>query len=212
MTEAELKLKRLVPTFEKQNDLVLKAAECLGYRAMLKTLMEPQTVQALREAGVRPFDPDSVKEYKARAERKANRKIKRIAFTLVALFTAVPIILAIALRCPEALTGLMVPAFVLGVAFMQAMDSFGDPLKMFNLYRWDMDEIRHFQGEVPAYALQTALDVKEKLDEAGIQHRFMIDHLTIGRKADPFLVLDVNDTWQWLEVWDEPGFLKERTV
>jgi len=73
--------------------------------------------------------------------------------------------------------------------------------------RWVAVSIKKFKKPVPEFALQTALDIKERCPEI----EFEIEELT--PTPCPFLVAVLPDGSRYhLEVWNEPDFKKPRTV
>ena len=84
---------------------------------------------------------------------------------------------------------------------------------------WDFVDLKFYRGQVPKFVLETALAVSEGMRRTDHVHRFEIDLFGTESQIkshagnfDPFLVLNVDGYRLWLEVWDEPGFGKERTV
>jgi hypothetical protein len=79
--------------------------------------------------------------------------------------------------------------------------------------QWFASGLENYKGEVPAYALRTALDVKRELGD--VKHYFGVLYLAQARDetdGDPFLYVEVDGRREFLEVWNEPGFFTERTV
>lgn len=79
--------------------------------------------------------------------------------------------------------------------------------------QWNSYTLAYHGREVPQFALQTALLVKQALPDAG----FEIDELVIQKRNrmpqyDPFLVVTLYGVRAYLEVWDEPNFKGEREV
>ena len=62
---------------------------------------------------------------------------------------------------------------------------------------------------VPEFALQTAVDLKERCPKAS----FYIEELGIKlRRLDPFLVVEYAGLRYYVEVWNEPNFEQKREV
>lgn len=153
---------------------------------------------ALAEVGVRPFNSDDVEQYKS-AEVNKIRKSSVLPFMASVVVVggcmyamvvtdhfgwAVPMILALLVA---------IPSFFSGIC-----DAWGQ--------RWVKHALADYPSEVPQYALDTALAIREVLPEA----KFYVEALEESK--DPFLVLSHGQEDLYLEVWDEPDFGTKRTV
>lgn len=78
-------------------------------------------------------------------------------------------------------------------------------------YSWVKTNIKQYQGQVPEFALQTALDIKKRCPNVEI----FIDELVAQQVPtnDPFLVVKPNTKSYkeyYVEVWNEPRYRQER--
>ncbi|HSX24495.1 MAG TPA: hypothetical protein VLG69_00845, partial [Candidatus Andersenbacteria bacterium] len=81
---------------------------------------------------------------------------------------------------------------------------------------WKLIPIADCEEPIPAFALQTAIDLKKQF---GDKVTFFIEKAEVTReervieRLDPFLVVSLPDESQYyLEVWNEPGFRGKRMV
>ncbi|MFB3812797.1 MAG: hypothetical protein ACE14L_01700 [Terriglobales bacterium] len=71
---------------------------------------------------------------------------------------------------------------------------------------WRRVRLGKFKGEVPAFALSKAIEIKERLPKA----EFYVEELVVEKQYDPFLVVRCGREEFYLEVWDERDFEREQ--
>lgn len=204
-------LDRVEPKAETPNELLKIAEAQLGYTGMNVATLKPSTVKALREAGVRPFDAGQVERYMRDQSYSANQwlAVTWIVASAVLLLSLPVASLLFWNLWPLALLPVAALAWIAITCGLATLDK-----------TWQYTPLSSYSGEVPAYALQTAVDTRNALSENGIPWTncifslgsafFEIAHLDKRGYPDPFLVLNIDGQRLYLEVWDEPGFTKER--
>lgn len=68
--------------------------------------------------------------------------------------------------------------------------------------RWRIVPLQKYEGEIPEYVLARAVEIKQKLPQAG----FYVDYLAVEKRYDPFLVAVCGRERFYVDVWDEPDF------
>lgn len=76
---------------------------------------------------------------------------------------------------------------------------------------WKTVHISRYEKPIPEFVLRKAVAVKEKLPKADIRvHELIEERLRFGvmnnRTLDPFLSVEFNGEFYYIEVWDEPKF------
>lgn len=74
--------------------------------------------------------------------------------------------------------------------------------------QWRISSLEEYEGPVPAFALLTALNIRREAYKNG-NGSVPAFHVEM-RAADPFLVVRFGSDSYYVEVWDEPGFERER--
>lgn len=199
-------MKTLVRAEVKVND----KGETLGERAARElsyTVLEAQTIPAtvaacLAKLGLRPFDIETVNAYKSKMRREADVKAYKPAAIVAIVSVILPVIAALAAWHPAPLIFWMIGVAATLLVAVNITD-----------WNWRQRKLSGYGLPVPAYALETACELKKLLSKAKIKHEFYVDELTRESvTADPFLVLNVGGSEIYLEVWDEPKFGGDRTV
>lgn len=176
--------------------------------------------QAMEKLGIKPFTEDSVKRYKKKTQWRAislrERFCEPIAlgfFFLMCFAVAVAIVGFVAmttfLLSPEWSKTTMGAAAIVGVVSLLFFLGFGCavPEKKTTSVRWKLIPISEYEGPIPEFALQTAVD----LGKACRNSRFFVEELIVKKEVvDPFLVVTLGDAKYYLEVWNEPGFKGKR--
>ena len=164
----------------------------IGYRhaeAAVKAERDKQAlVQACEDAGIKPFDPDSIARYKRAMARNWNRLWLLLPASLIAGFIGAAI--------------LVDPLFVfaaVGVFLLCAFSAIeGGP---FPTKEWKNTALRAYGRPIPDAALKKALALKKNLD--GVD--FRVETLVKSRRAiDPILVAEYNGQELAIAIWDEP--------
>ncbi|MDO8510291.1 MAG: hypothetical protein Q7S15_01565 [bacterium] len=207
-------------------------------RQVLMGEEESKLAQAFRELDVRPFTPESVEAYQREQVRIANKEfteqwietVKRDAIKEMEVYGTVTLVLLVlsAISVIAMLQALTLGGEVndiaakCGVGFLAIM-AFALPWTAANTWRelkkyrrpefwasfraqfmWLRTALDSYFAAVPEFALQTVEDLKMRLPEA----EFYVEHL----QNDPFLVMYCDGETYHLEVWDEPGFGRERPI
>lgn len=206
------------PAAQNDNEIVKKASERFGYSS---TPIDPFPAanDNLKAAGVRPFSQESVRKYMAHMRRKANRPYWLATTGIALAFLAVWSAIWTLVDRPNISIVAIIP--VLAIYIVAAVSH--------NPYVWRSTMLSAYREQVPTYALQTALDIADATqgnhNNSGMYAEIRIHHLAKAPKpdqilvsADPFLSVQFYSRYtnesreEFLEVWDEPGFLKERVV
>jgi hypothetical protein len=67
---------------------------------------------------------------------------------------------------------------------------------------WRTVPLQRFEGEVPAFALSRALEIKERMPGA----EFEVEELRVEKRYDPFLVARCGRERFYIDVWEEEEF------
>jgi hypothetical protein len=67
---------------------------------------------------------------------------------------------------------------------------------------WRAVPLQRFEGEVPAFALSRALEIKERMPNA----EFEVEELRVEKRYDPFLVARCGRERFYIDVWEEEEF------
>lgn len=201
-----------------QGDLDKESFQLFGYKAAVQQgnsgLRGTPIWNTLKKLDVLPFTKESVAAYQAARERAATPKLAE-AFAGIEAFA----ILMTVLSCIGMAIGVLgtneSAAFFFAIVFF--------PLVAFSIVsaffrnrfgierRWVNRSIREYNLPIPAFALQTAVDVKRAHPELRIG--FAIISLEQNRAVlDPFLAMELDGNFYYLEVWDEPDFNAKREV
>ena len=182
-----------------QEIMAASLQEQFGYTALTKSVAVQRRLSQLRAIGIRPFSESSVTAYKRKAVRAANRTLYATIISLIAVVVLATILTWIS--GATVVNTISVSAFVCAVCmavFCYLMDG------TIPRYRWDSRRLEYHMANIPRYVLETALAVKEAVPSATL----CVHEL----HHDPFLVLLIDGTEYYIEVWDEPKFGAKRTV
>lgn len=187
--------------------LAERAANELGYTKLRGQNMSATLANCLQQAGIRPYNADDIKAYKESVLKKVNRIPSVIWWPvtiLCCLLIATPIVAAVLSGMWLLLLATIISLFISGIIISETTDAL-------TRHGWVATPLAEYREQVPTYAVETALAVHKELENAGIEHRLLVEHLG-SVSPDPFLVLEAQNSWVYLEAWDEPDFFKERTV
>jgi len=202
---------------EIREDFALECNTRLGYSlaaATVKTHNEDAALRAtLRELDIDPFEQESVTRYRRRKMDDCNRRRARLVglnwgifFAGCALLVAsVPAGLAVgpAGFCPLAVaaTTMIVAAVMLGTWILECID----------VWEWGWAALEKFSAPVPEFALQSALEIRERCPEARFFVSYLVQMRDIAISGDPFLVVASSKGRRYyIEVWNEPSFAGRR--
>lgn len=190
-------------------DIAMRARRALNYNplyAHLERSKDGQTLRVgLRDLGIQPFSFRSVEIYKRRRMRTRTwwaSLLGGIAMVIVGL----AFISMAAPRLPWGPLGFF--SALGGCVF--TMLAFVPWCFTGGWGRWRRESLNSTSSEIPAFALQTALQIHERVAAA----TFEVDRYYSTRQVadpDPFLVVKLGDFSAYIEVWDEPGFEQRRT-
>lgn len=180
-------------------------------------------VKALRRLDIMPFTQKSVARYKKKVAWKATRIRERIVLILGfvglgLLATALlSFIVGLSLFWTIGSTIMLKVGTVTIIGALLCGVTFG--ISMENMTRWEAvwneHSLEYYTGQVPEFALQSALDLKRECSFSDVKLYFEIDEMTMQRKPrlDPFLIVYVSGgPKHYIEVWNEPKYKQERVV
>lgn len=193
------------------DELCLQAREKIGYKS--PGLGHKHFEQALYDLDIRPFDRESVEEYKTKAvksimagERERNTKYKIGNWLVLYGLCSLALCLIGSFLAAKPEEGAFFPCcFICGSIALfvgVGLSSYNLP----NVFFWFSTPISEYDKPIPGFALQTALDLKAKCPYA----EFFIQELESFK--DPFLVAVIDKKPYYLEVWNEPQFEVKRTL
>jgi hypothetical protein len=189
----------------------------LGYKPLADKLLLSEEAATLSRIGLMPFTPESVVKYKVETAAKASTPDSTIAFGIFGCFLAIG-------AC--SLIGFFVCAILMISSIADRESVYMCLLTMFGSLvgaimtvictptkeaYWHLVKIDDYDDEIPAFVLQTALDIRKDHPAAAL----FVDRLVVEQKTfDPFLVVqfDIDRPKHYIEVWAEPGFRQQRTV
>lgn len=217
-----------------ETDSVKYANTQLGYKhpEKLKVRAASELSEAFRITGIKPFDPQTVRDYKARcilekqgkgtgtltgsvAKFIADDEYKWKGFdTLAMVVSTIAMVAGFGTTVAGIITGfslawpismLICGATLLPLAYKVRIQS--------RKWKWRSSKIEEYTGEIPQFALDTAKEIHMRATET----RFFIEELvevSTQRVVDPFLVAcdAVDGSSHHLEVWEEPTFDQTRRV
>lgn len=226
--------RELLERLDSCTNLADEAKELLGYhpgvcertKLMGETQSRVSLKQAMQELCVDPFSSTSVQAYQNRMRNRGTPIVSRI---LVSCWPRVEFLLEWGFYggCIAVLAGIVsgicskigYEAFMTlgqtGIGFLVAAICLIFVVSTANLLKvkvaeWRSILISEYAGLIPDFALQTAVDLKRKCP--GIE--LSVEELRFKNVVlDPFLVAkDAGGTKYYLEVWNEPGFIQNRSV
>lgn len=71
--------------------------------------------------------------------------------------------------------------------------------------KWQSKPLREYDGDVPAFALSHAVEIKERMPSV----EFEVEELRIEKRYDPFLVVRCGREKFYIDVWNECDFEKQ---
>jgi len=195
--------------------LAEKSHKLLGYYELKYHLAKEKDrvscgnmVEVLNKMQVFPYDKASVKKYKKRTEflfRFSGKALIGTIYDAIGLFCFASLILT-AISCCWFSAGFWVAtsAICTVVSFIVVIAT-GDKVKDYKA-KWKKIPIKDYDKLIPEFALQTAVDLKERIPSVSIY----IEELIVNEvPRDPFLVAtDASGNEFYLEVWNEPKFRK----
>lgn len=210
------------------DELAVKAAKFLGYRQLKDQLSDlKESAQnrlslksAIHALDLKVYSVASVDEYKNEMVGRATpttTKVVEVVLSLILCLFGIALVafvmgLIACVGCglftagvPFWLKASTVAALIVAaVTFL----TFGFSSDTAVYAEWVSIPIKDYTEAIPEFALQTAVDLKEKCSEA----EFFIEELQLKKRPlDPFLVVcDASGNKYYLEVWNEPGFTQKR--
>ncbi len=179
----------------------------LPTQVMIDNEQRTKVLGVLREIGLPPFDEKTVEQYKMRQRFlfATPKYYWQCVFSLMVIVLAIP---AICVMCGASWVYLwwcMPVVILVGVIGVVANCAAVED------WKWSWYNLPVYSRPIPTFALQTAMDVKQRLDALDIKHSFAIYMLERhARAADPFLVLNAGNHEYYIEVWNEPSFDAKR--
>lgn len=197
------------------------AKQKLGYRRNADQAINRkhgrQLQEVLRTLDIAPFTPASVARYQAALATPRKLWLARVLHAPL----AAALLIGAALIPNVYVSGLAIFVTLAGAAVAIA------PLWAPGFQaRWVNNDLSSTPVEIPLFALQTALALKEALPYAGLtverfvsrpEARMIARNAAMERRRaaaydDPFLVVSYGDYTAYVEVWDEAGFEQARKV
>ncbi len=180
----------------------------LGY-SMPRNLGDENLRQALVDLGIKPFDPKSVEAYKKGKTAARLDRAMEVQFFSGLAFLIGSLVVCLVVNVLAAGPFVFWPVYGVIAGVVATLSSVVIASVFAKNLEWESVRLESYRQEIPLYALQTALDIKEKCPESG----FFVDSLV--RQVDPFLYVRGNgEAWDspryYLEVWNEPGFDKKK--
>ncbi len=161
--------------------------------------------EILNELDIKPFTNESVAKYKA--QQISNKEPKWLQ-RLVALELIAFIALGIYIGWPHGLW-MILAAFI---GFMITM-AITDAIWEWSGWGWISLAVKDETSRIPEFALQTAMDVRDRLAAESIPALIGVETLIRQQvRADPFLFVEVDGQRWYLEVWNEPSFKAKREL
>lgn len=214
------------------DQLAKTAADTLGYRELLTQLpnlrqdaeKRASLKKAMSELGIEVFNLKAVEHYQSKMARRATpltTKAIELALTMVillfclggvtfagSLIACVVCGIAEALTVPTWLAAIHWTSLGVTIAIYVGIVVPGGYDRKLTYAEWTPIPIGKYTRPIPEFALQTAVDLKQKCPEA----EFFVEELQLKKRAlDPFLVVhDSQGNKHYLEVWNEPGFTQKR--
>ena len=195
-------------------------ADTLGYRVLSAQQESARQLahlhETLAELEIAPFTNESVKAYKDACEEEAFTTLDNIIDSsfILGLFAAVgafPVLIVAALFSMGELA--FYAAAVLSVGMVIAIACYNLGGHYFLEKKWQMHALEAYPEPVPEFALQTAMDVKNRCPDVEFYISTLVEAEVI---IDPFLVLRFHDGERdrdyYLEVWNESTCQGEREV
>jgi hypothetical protein len=207
---------------EDYDDFGKRCADKLGYNLLAKDVNKAQEHQIIKEVfdslAFAPLRADLVAKYKDARDRRNYHKNENVTgfcglalgLTLVSLaFCGGDYLLA-----ETSKAGLPALIFFISVVLAAIVFLAAKPFFTLTLGYWQSNTLKEYHRTVPKFALQTALEIGQRLDERGFKsYYFQVEWLSESNTTDPFLVLNTDDgNRYYLEVWEEPGFDVQREI
>ncbi len=163
----------------------------------------------LNELGIKPFTSASVEKYKADMLWKAHQPRRLWLYGVATVLFACICGLSASLCFNMPLLGIpfLIVGIISGIAVYTV--SFDPPTSL--AWEWSTLDIGAV-ANVPEFALQTALDVKRKVEGHHIYMRVNVLRNREQQARDPFLIVRFNGQDYYVEVWNEPGYKQQRQV
>ncbi len=70
---------------------------------------------------------------------------------------------------------------------------------------WRRVELSRYGGDIPAFAISRAVEIKQRLPQA----LFYVEELIVDKQYDPFLLVQCGRERFYVDVWDERDFERE---
>lgn len=183
------------PLDEGLGEKASQAKAILGYEGLQKKHESGLLIQAMNLR----FKPELVEKYKADKiaevhSKSIARKISYIAWSIAALCIPVLIVTGIVAEADYVI-------IISGLTLFLGLVTGGIANDLVVEATWERHKIKDYKGTIPEFAIQTAINLKTRCPWVEI----FIEELHIGYRpsGDPFLVVLDNETWHYLEVWDE---------
>lgn len=218
-----------------ETESVAYANENLGYKHPEKLLVRTKSEldEALRIVGIKPFDPQAVRDYQVQCILEKQGKgtetvtgmVAKVIIdnrydwggfdTAILVLSSISACIGLATTIAGIITGfslawpisLLVAGLILGYLSYKVRTQSKS-------WKWTRIAIKEYTSNIPAFALDTAKEIHMRAPKTS----FFIEELvevSTKRVVDPFLVAVSGDDRKhehYLEVWEEPKFDQTRRV
>ena len=179
--------------------------------------------EALMELGLSAFEPCSVEKYKERMASRATPFMSKawiLGGRLLLILSCLGVVGGLLCVVIGAITSIFTsaaPPFIIGggIVFFCSLITLRfafilvEDVKV-TVAQWELLNFEYYTGVIPEFALQTVNDLRERFPAIC----FGIDELSYKNVSiDPFLVvMNAGGGHAYIEVWNEPGFIKKRIL
>lgn len=220
----------VIPTQEELNHELNESAEAIVLKSVAELCYTPPSVsvkrqalsnllygakkvnktlaQVLKEIGVKPFTPTSVKKYKYSVLHPSIFKAPLFYLFMVSLIAGATTLLFYhsSLQKPWIVLCVVAGAFGLAGIFSLLICNLFE-----NEHRWVTVPLRNYNKDIPFFALEKIAEIRARCPQAS----YSIDELVEIRGEaypDPFLIvrLEATNESYYIEVWNEPNYKQER--
>jgi hypothetical protein len=200
----------------KEDILFAEAAYQLGYTPLQQSMQRRQANAILRAklqlVGVSPFTVESVQRYKKIAIANTRKPKLRVfvGTAIIIAMIAATIGLVDCLSRPDTSDTITFGAlFATAVGWLLSTIIAGAVIFNGRKAQWMTHSLHNFKEQVPEFAIQTAIDIREHCPDA----EFYVDKLEFTRPLDLFLCVKTRHSDMfYVEVWNEPGFKQQREI
>lgn len=192
--------------FRTCGDLPQEASGIFGYDAFKKEKESRELKKVLNELKIRPFTPESVKQYKQQMLKETNGLILWF-YLLLRVISNISLVASLFCFGPAFLGWFI--SWKIGLFFVVTLViffvSFGslDGFVTRGPGSWRIAPLKGYAKSVPRFALSSAVEIKKRVPSTELFIHEFIQQETI---LCPFLVVRHYDKEYFVDVWDEANF------